>query len=218
MSETLCQAQGHAWPFAPLRQAAYRVILADPPWAFRTYNDVDRRKTPEAHYRTMGLAAIAALPVAALAHPEGAALALWTTGPMLAHALDIARARWGFDYKTGGAWAKRSRGGGGWAFGTGYIFRNAAEFFLLLARGNPRKRLGRAARSQRNLIEAPAREHSRKPDDLHGVLEALYPGPYCELFARERRAGWDAWGNEVGKFDRLHPEPRGLKRESTDPR
>ena len=31
-------------------------------------------------------------------------------------------------------------------------------------------------------------------------IEALYAGPYAELFARQRRPGWDAWGNEVDKF------------------
>ena len=30
--------------------------------------------------------------------------------------------------------------------------------------------------------------------------EALYAGPYLELFARERRPGWTVWGNQTDKL------------------
>jgi N6-adenosine-specific RNA methylase IME4 len=73
---------------------------------------------------------------------------------------------------------------------------SAAEFDLVGTIGKPRVR----SRSIRNLIAAPVREHSRKPDQLHADLEALYAGPYAELFARQRRPGWDAWGNDVDRF------------------
>ena len=57
------------------------------------------------------------------------------------------------------------------------------------------------SRSERNLIVAPVREHSRKPDDAYDTLERLWPGAWrCELFARRRRAGWDSWGNQVDHF------------------
>lgn len=45
------------------------------------------------------------------------------------------------------------------------------------------------------------REHSRKPDDQYRKMEALFDGPYAELFSRSGRPGWDVFGNEVGKFD-----------------
>jgi N6-adenosine-specific RNA methylase IME4 len=114
---------------------------------------------------------------------------------MLPDALRLMQA-WGFAFKSAGAWAKQSSSGEKWAFGTGYCFRSAAEFFLLGAIGKPRV----LSRSIRNLIVAPVREHSRKPDDLHRAAEALYAGPYCELFAREGRPGWDVWGNQIDRF------------------
>lgn len=46
----------------------------------------------------------------------------------------------------------------------------------------------------------PRREHSRKPDGIHERIERLVAGPYLELFARQKRPGWDVWGNEVDKF------------------
>ena len=43
----------------------------------------------------------------------------------------------------------------------------------------------------------PRTKHSKKPDAMYTLIEEASPGPYLELFARERRPGWAAWGNEV---------------------
>jgi len=48
-----------------------------------------------------------------------------------------------------------------------------------------------------NLFATRKREHSRKPDELHAIIEKCSPGPRLELFARHRRQGWTVWGNEV---------------------
>ena len=49
-----------------------------------------------------------------------------------------------------------------------------------------------------SVINSPRREHSRKPDKAYELIEGMYPGlPKIELFARERRCGWECWGNEV---------------------
>jgi len=40
--------------------------------------------------------------------------------------------------------------------------------------------------------------HSVKPTVFHEIIEDLFPSlPKIELFAREARPGWDAWGNEA---------------------
>jgi hypothetical protein len=64
--------------------------------------------------------------------------------------------------------------------------------------------LGKPARVDRGvpqLVVAPRREHSRKPDEVAERIERLLPGPYIELFARESRPGWDTWGNQTSLFD-----------------
>jgi N6-adenosine-specific RNA methylase IME4 len=53
----------------------------------------------------------------------------------------------------------------------------------------------------RQIIEAPRREHSRKPDEQYARIEALVGGPYIELFARQAWPGWVAWGNQTEKFE-----------------
>ena len=60
-------------------------------------------------------------------------------------------------------------------------------------RGSPKRR----ARDVRQLIVAPRREHSRKPDDTYERIERLLGGPYLELFARHSREGWDSWGHQA---------------------
>jgi N6-adenosine-specific RNA methylase IME4 len=182
------------WPFHGLTPGKYSLISADPPWRFVTRSDKGHGKSPESHYPCMSLDAIKALPVAALAAPD-CALIMWGTFPLLPAALDTLDA-WGFRYCTGGAWAKQSSTGRKLAFGTGYVYRSAAEFWLVGKRGNPKAR----SRSIRNLILAPVREHSRKPDQMHTDLESLFDGPRCELFARQARPGWDIWGNQTSKF------------------
>jgi N6-adenosine-specific RNA methylase IME4 len=183
---------GMTWPFHPLSRAGYGVIIADPPWRFVTWSETRQYKAPARHYAVMELDAIKSLPVADLAAPD-CWLWLWATQAQLHQAIDVMEC-WGFDFKTSGAWAKQSRTGKKWAFGTGRLLRSAAEFFLIGTRGRPKPE----SRSERNLIVAPVREHSRKPDQAYEMLERMFPArPRCELFARSVRPGWDQWGLEA---------------------
>lgn len=146
------------------------------------------------------MADIASLPVDEIAGPD-CALFLWIVWPSLPDALEIMRA-WGFEYKTCGfCWVK---GNSLSLFpddfkdkmGMGYWTRANSEVCLLGTRGKP-KRLNADVRQ---VIQAPLREHSRKPDGIHARIERLVEGPYLEMFARQSQPGWDAWGNEVDKF------------------
>jgi N6-adenosine-specific RNA methylase IME4 len=174
-------------PFAKLPANQAGVVLADPPWSFRTYSPKGWRKSAHAHYPCMDLSEILALPVAALAAPDSV-LVLWSTQVHLPHALAVLDG-WGFSLKTVAAWAKQSKLGQKWQFGTGHRLRSAAEFFLIGTHGRPRQ----LSRSSRNLIVAPVREHSRKPDEIYELIEGTWPGPYVEPFARYPRAGWSQW-------------------------
>lgn len=179
------------WPFRGLAPLRYGAILADPPWRYRLYSSAGEGKAPQAHYRCTSTDELARLPVSHLAARD-CALVMWATAPMLPDALRL-MAAWGFQFKTSGAWAKRSKTGQAWTFGTGYVLRSAAEFYLVGTIGRPRV----CSRSVRNLIVAPVREHSRKPDAMHDQVEQLFAGPYAELFARRARPGWDVWGDEA---------------------
>lgn len=175
----------------------FSLIYADTPWRFALRSSKGEKKSPQSHYQCMSLDDIKALPVASVAAPD-CLLFMWATAPMLPQALEV-MAAWGFTFKTMGAWAKRSSTGAKWAFGTGYILRSASEPFLIGTRGRPKVH----TKSERNLIVAPVREHSRKPDNTRRMLEAMIPhGDRLEMFAREAADGWTAWGNETDKFQR----------------
>ncbi len=183
------------WPFGDLHPMRYGVILCDPPWKFALFSDKGGQKSAERHYPTMTYEQLAALPVNYLAAPD-AVLVMWAVAPMLDRALALMGA-WGFTFKTAGAWAKQTPGGKKWAFGPGYILRGAAEFYLLGTIGEPRQ----SVRNVRNLIVAQRREHSRKPAQMRQDLERMYPHAWwCELFTRQRRPGWDVFGNQVDRF------------------
>lgn len=192
---------GGEWPFGGLLPGKYWAILADPPWAFAARSDKGLGKSAEAHYGTMADWRIMELPVARLAAPS-CALVLWATWPKLEAAQRLMR-KWGFDYRTGGSWTKRTPTGKA-SFGTGYILRSATEPFLVGVRGRPKA----MDRSQRNLIEALEeasvdslrREHSRKPDEMRDLVARMTAGPCVELFARAPWPGHDVWGDETGRF------------------
>lgn len=187
----------------PPAPGTYRVIYADPPWTFATYSDRGKGRSAEAHYDTLDLAAIKALPVARWAAPD-CVLMLWATDPLLPRALEVIQA-WGFRYKTVGfVWAKLNKGRGRLLFsqadfftGMGFWTRANPELCLLATRGKPKRQSG----AVRRLLIAPRREHSRKPDEAHERIEQLCPGPYLEMFARASRPGWDSWGMQASLFD-----------------
>ncbi|MGV8987630.1 MAG: MT-A70 family methyltransferase [Cypionkella sp.] len=193
------------WPFAHLTPMKYGAILVDPPWSYELRSAKGQAKSPEAHYSTMKLADLKALPVNQLAAPS-CLMFMWSTWPHLPQALELMSA-WGFAFSTGGAWVKRTTSGKA-SFGTGYVLRSSTEPFLVGRIASPEIK----SRSERNLIETEEdvtaslidglrREHSRKPPEMRQMIERLLPRAYyAELFAREPWPGHDVWGNETTKF------------------
>ncbi len=69
--------------FTSLRPAGGAdLIMADPPRSHEMRSEAGYDMSPVAHYRTVDLAAIKALPIEALAAPN-CNLWLWAVGPML---------------------------------------------------------------------------------------------------------------------------------------
>lgn len=192
------------WPFDPLRPFSYDLAMIDPPWAWQAYSDEGLEKSPEAQYETMTMDDIAQLPVGDLVAPSGV-LVMWGTWPLLYEQIGVLR-RWGFKEKTGGSWAKRTTSGK-LRWGTGYIIRSVCEPFIVATLPGADIRGGRRIPNLIETIEdmaldGLAREHSRKPDEMYSLLEALSPDARrCDIFSRQARPGWDVWGNESTKFN-----------------
>jgi N6-adenosine-specific RNA methylase IME4 len=190
---TMLKKQAH--PFGSLKLHQYGAILADPPIPFKTWSRKGEGRSPQSQYECMLPEAIAALPVADLAAPD-CFLFSWVPLRSIDLVKPLMRA-WGFTYSSDAfVWIKTNRTRPGLAWGTGYGTRKNAEI-CWFGRGKP-KRLSAAVHE---VIMSPRRpEHSRKPDEIYGLIEQLCAGPYVELFARQRWPGWDSWGLEVDKF------------------
>lgn len=187
----------------------YDVIYADPPWA---YNNASIDGAAARHYSTCEC------------HKDGqfkalvdgwaadnCALFMWATWPKLREAFLLGDA-WGFEYVTCAfVWVKTLRDAGQLhmfehprpemltVFGVGFYAKSNTEFVLLWRRGSIAGDW--ADNTIRQLVFAPRREHSRKPDEVRGLIERAYPDARrIEMFARSRAPGWDAWGSETEKF------------------
>jgi N6-adenosine-specific RNA methylase IME4 len=191
-------------PCTAPRAGTYGAICADPPWHTITWSARGRDRCPDGErllaadgYRTQPLERLKALPVAGWGARD-CRLFMWTTDAHLPQALDLGTA-WGFVYSTiAFVWAKQTKTGRTWQFAGGKATRKSCESCLLFLRG----RLDRRSASVRQLIVAPIREHSRKPDEAYERIEQLVSGPYLELFARPPHPpGWRAWGREVEVTD-----------------
>lgn len=159
----------------------YKTIMTDPPWTFRyrpTHGGV--------HYPTLSTRQLIAMgpQIKKLAAPN-CHLYLWSTCVHLPDALSVIEA-WGFKYIQTLTWFKKR-------MGLGFYYRHYTEPLLFSVRGQlpiPRRNLP-------DYFVETRTKHSRKPMAAYRMIEIGSPSPRIELFARERRDGWDAWGNEV---------------------
>jgi N6-adenosine-specific RNA methylase IME4 len=184
------------WPFGELLPFSFGVIHADPPWAFENWSEKGEGRNASQHYSTMTWDQIAALPVGHLAARDCACF-LWCVDPLLDKGFDVLKA-WGFRYVTVAfTWAKRTKRDTAWHLGTGYYTRANPETCLLGVTGA----MARKSAAVRQLIVEPVRDHSRKPDRIADDIVSLFGDvPRVELFARTRRPGWQAWGNQTDLF------------------
>ena len=174
----------------------YNVIYADPPWSFKTYSDKGKDRSPEKHYSDMSFKDICNMPIGNIAR-DNSVLLMWAIDPLLDKAFEVIKA-WGFTYKTVAfTWAKLNKTKPSFFTGLGYWTRGNPEMCLLATKGKPK----RLSKSVPQLVIDKRREHSRKPDIMYSHIEKLLEGPYIELFARQKRKGWDSWGNEVDKWN-----------------
>ena len=79
-----------------------------------------------------------------------------------------------------------------------FTIRYGHEYLLYMYHG----KLLPVAKNERGKIHSvfteQVKKHSQKPEIAYKIIERLYPNVNrLELFARQKREGWDIWGNEV---------------------
>lgn len=174
----------------PLPKGKHHVIYADPPWRY-DFSQSDSLETPRVRknenlYPTMDLEMICGMEAEKLAAAD-CVLFLWATSPKLEEAFRVMES-WGFEYKTCMVWKKDKAG-------PGYYARQQHEILLIGTIGLPPQ--SDPSIRPASVIEAPRTEHSKKPEVFYEIIEELYPDTKkVELFCRNPRDGWAAWGGE----------------------
>jgi N6-adenosine-specific RNA methylase IME4 len=173
----------------PLPDKFYACIVADPPWPIERIDREERPMQPIGlDYPVMELADIAALPVRKMIEKDvGCHLYLWTTHRVLEPALWIAK-EWGFEYQCLMTWVKPTGM-------TPYSWMYNTEHCIFARTGPiPLQRLGLKLSFEAAVAKGT---HSTKPDVFYERVREASVGPRLEMFARKKREGFDAWGNET---------------------
>lgn len=160
----------------------FSVITADPAWEY-DFSKSDSRQI-ENQYLPSSLDDMKRLKIPAA---EDCVIFMWATSPKLPQALELMEA-WGFEYKTCMIWEKDQ-------IGMGYYARQKHELVLIGARGS--LELPDPSVRPESVFHAPRTEHSEKPDEIYKLIEVMYPTyKKLEMFARNKREGWEVWGDE----------------------
>lgn len=179
--------QDDTWP-----TGTYAAVVIDPPWDYgpeRARIGARRRRNlaADAHYATMTVDELAELPVGGLLEPGGH-LWVWITNTGLVEGWHVGLLEaWGVRPVTVLTWVKQG------APTLGRYARGTTEHVVLAVAG-----WGGVPESPLpgTHFEAGKGAHSVKPACLADMVEDLKPGgPWCELFARQIRLGWDSWGH-----------------------
>jgi N6-adenosine-specific RNA methylase IME4 len=182
---------------SPLPTGTFRVIYADPPWAYSNTGIVNEEKgaadpygRAERFYPSMTVAELCAMDV--VSHvADNAVMFLWVTSPLLADCWPVIKA-WGFTYRASFIWDKVRHN-----FGHYNSVRH--ELLLVCTRGSCLPdHLTPMPDSVMSIHRGDV--HSEKPAEFRAVIDRLYDGgedQKLELFAREEVVGWTAWGNQV---------------------
>jgi len=180
----------------------YEIIYADPAWSFGDRLRSSKKKADgkmdyrelERHYDTMSTKEMCEIPVKNIT-AENSVLFMWTTDAHLEEAMKVINA-WGFKYKTiGFVWNKKTNKGNQVCF-MGKWTMKGSEICLLATKGKAHSMIQK--HNVRQLVEAQRQKHSKKPDEVRNrIVELLGNRPRLEMFCRESKQGWDAWGNEI---------------------
>ena len=162
----MCSHKARCWEAGSMMELPPDIraggIVADPPLAFQTRSPKGEGRSPQHHYACLSLEQLTAIPIARVAAPD-CFLFLWIPLRSVFVVEPLMRA-WGFAFSgVAFSWAKQNRSGVGWFMGTGYGTRHNVEVCWLGRRGSPRRK----SAGVRELIIAPVRQHSRKPDEVY---------------------------------------------------
>jgi N6-adenosine-specific RNA methylase IME4/DNA-binding XRE family transcriptional regulator len=169
---------------AVLPSGVFEIVVLDPPWNYgRKYDpEGSRVANPYPEMKQDELLKME-IPFA-----KDSVVFLWTTHQFIFDAKELLN-HWGFEYKATMVWDKEKIGMGSW-------LRMQCEFCLVAVKGKPKWN----NTTWRDIIRESRRQHSRKPDAFYQMVDEVTIGRKLEYFSREKREGWETFGNDTDKF------------------
>lgn len=185
----------------PIPIGSYSLITVDPPWQY-SLRETDATHRGRCPYPSMTDQQILDMPIGSISQQD-AYLFLWVTNNHLPLGFQCLQS-WDFEYKSIFTWVKTTKASTEESpkvnIGIGHYGRNCTEHWLVATKGKPGSFTSHGLTNIPNVIHAPRGKHSQKPEEFWAIADRLaekVAGKNIELFARQRRSGWDAWGAEV---------------------
>ncbi|MBI4917358.1 MAG: hypothetical protein HY825_16080 [Acidobacteria bacterium] len=180
------------------RKIKFRTIMIDPPWPL--YGGGKCKRGADRYYKLLSPHRIwEVVEQSDVFRPASTAhLYVWVPNNFMPAGVWLIE-KLGFEFKTCITWAKRK-------ISTGQYYAGQTEQLLFGVRGRGLSILRGGPPGSRftTLVVADhVRDghgkivHSAKPDRAYAMVEQRSPGPRLEMFARRRRPGWWAWGDEL---------------------
>lgn len=170
----------------------YNIIYADPPWKYGGSGGT-KWKNADNYYPTMSFDELHNMKnVVQNISKDDCILFMWVVSPELKKCIEVGES-WGFKYITiAFVWYKQRANVGNYTM-------SSCELCLLFKKGKiPKDRVRNPGTKQ--FISEPISKHSKKPEEIYERIEQLFSiSNKIELFARNKRNGWDSWGNEIGE-------------------
>jgi N6-adenosine-specific RNA methylase IME4 len=169
----------------------YGTVVIDPPWPMKKIERDVRPNQVEFDYPTMDYEELRAFrPTFQRLADDECHVFMWTTHRFLPMALRLIE-DYGVKYVLTMVWHKP---GGFQPVG---LPQYNCEFVVYGRIGSPEFIDTKAFNC---CFDAPRTEHSRKPGEFYEVVRRVTAGERIDIFSREKRDGFDQFGNEVDKF------------------
>lgn len=174
----------------------YNIIYTDPPWPQKKGNarKVRANQGKDLDYATMNMADIEELHRIFLSEntSEKHNVFVWTIDKFLPETEQMFEGL-GYSLHARMIWDKEN------GIAPAFTVRFSHEYLLWFYQKGNMLMPDREMRGKyTTVIREPSTFHSKKPNAAYEMIEAMFPdSSRLELFARNRRSGWDSWGNEV---------------------
>ena len=172
----------------PLPSEKFQTVVIDPPWPMKKIlREVRPNQQEEIGYPTMTIEEIKTFPIKDIV-AENCHVYLWATHKFLPTAFEVFRF-WGVKYECLLTWVKNvGFTPYSWMYSTEHVLFGRIGSLELLKKG------------ERLDFQAKVREHSRKPDEFYDLVKKVSPEPRIDVFSREKREGFEQYGNETDRF------------------